>query len=55
MNEKGTEAAAVSGSEIMAYSLPTTMRINRPFIFMIYEEITKVLLFLGRVTNPTEL
>ncbi|KAG8126455.1 hypothetical protein E2320_021562 [Naja naja] len=55
VNEKGTEAAGVTGSEIMAYSLPDTMRINRPFIFMIYEEITKILLFLGRVTNPTEL
>lgn len=55
MDEKGTEAAAVSVSEIMAYSLPDTIRLNRPFIFMIYEDITKNILFLGRVTNPTEL
>ncbi|XP_013925910.1 PREDICTED: protein Z-dependent protease inhibitor [Thamnophis sirtalis] len=54
VNEKGTEAAAVTGSEIMAYALPNTIRINRPFIFMIYEEIAKIVLFLGRVTNPTE-
>ncbi|XP_015683130.1 protein Z-dependent protease inhibitor [Protobothrops mucrosquamatus] len=55
VDEKGTEAAAVSVSEIMAYSLPDTIRLNRPFIFMIYEDITKNILFLGRVTNPTEL
>ncbi|XP_063146341.1 protein Z-dependent protease inhibitor [Candoia aspera] len=55
VDEKGTEAAAVSGSEIMAYSLPDTIRINHPFLFMIYEENTKILLFVGRVTNPTEL
>ncbi|XP_015743924.1 protein Z-dependent protease inhibitor [Python bivittatus] len=55
VNEKGTEVAAVSGSEIMAYSLPDIIRINRPFIFMMYEDNTNVLLFVGRVTNPTEL
>ncbi|XP_008105388.1 protein Z-dependent protease inhibitor [Anolis carolinensis] len=55
VDERGTEAAAVSGSEILAYSLPPTVRVNRPFLFMIYEEILNTLLFMGRVINPTEL
>ncbi|KAH0620398.1 hypothetical protein JD844_020806 [Phrynosoma platyrhinos] len=55
VDEKGTEAAAISGSEIIAYSLPPTVRVNRPFLFMIYEETSNALLFVGRVINPTEL
>ncbi|XP_042310745.1 protein Z-dependent protease inhibitor [Sceloporus undulatus] len=55
VDEKGTEAAAISGSEIIAYSLPSTVRVNRPFLFMIYEETSNALLFMGRVINPTEL
>ncbi|XP_062974070.1 protein Z-dependent protease inhibitor [Elgaria multicarinata webbii] len=55
VDERGTEAAAVSGSEIMAYALPRVIRVNRPFLFMIYEETLKVLLFAGRVINPMEL
>uniref|UniRef100_A0A8C8RXR1 Serpin family A member 10 n=1 Tax=Pelusios castaneus TaxID=367368 RepID=A0A8C8RXR1_9SAUR len=54
VDEKGTEAAAVSGSEITAYSMPPRIKVNRPFLFMIYEEIFKSLLFMGRVVNPTE-
>ncbi|CAM5122916.1 unnamed protein product [Eretmochelys imbricata] len=55
VDEKGTEAAAVSGSEITAYSMPPTIKVNQPFLFMIYEETFKTLLFMGRVVNPTEL
>ncbi|XP_060118312.1 uncharacterized protein LOC132589564 [Heteronotia binoei] len=55
VDEAGTEAAAGTGSEITPYSMPPVIRVNRPFIFMIYEETTNALLFVGRVTNPTEL
>ncbi|KAM9149049.1 protein Z-dependent protease inhibitor [Pangshura tecta] len=55
VDEKGTEAAVASGSEITAYSMPPTIKVNRPFLFMIYEETFKTLLFMGRVVNPTEL
>ncbi|KAJ7345137.1 hypothetical protein JRQ81_001087 [Phrynocephalus forsythii] len=55
VDEIGTEAMAATGSEIMAYSLPPTIRVNRPFLFMIYEETSNALLFVGRVSNPTEL
>nr|XP_028562900.1 protein Z-dependent protease inhibitor [Podarcis muralis] len=55
VDEWGTEAVAASGSEIMAYSLPPVIRVNRPFLFMIYEASINALLFLGRVIDPTEL
>ncbi|KAM9294389.1 protein Z-dependent protease inhibitor [Gastrophryne carolinensis] len=54
VDEFGTEATAVTGAEIIAYSLPHTIRINHPFLFMIFDEKFKALLFIGRVTNPTK-
>ncbi|XP_074145811.1 protein Z-dependent protease inhibitor [Sminthopsis crassicaudata] len=53
VNEKGTEAAAGTMAEIVAYSMPAIIRVDRPFHFMIYEETSKSLLFLGRVINPS--
>ncbi|KAF6132813.1 serpin family A member 10 [Phyllostomus discolor] len=53
VNEKGTEAMAGTVSEIIAYSMPPLIKVNRPFHFMIYEEASRLLLFLGRVVNPT--
>ncbi|XP_045057457.2 protein Z-dependent protease inhibitor [Desmodus rotundus] len=53
VNEKGTEAMAGTLSEIIAYSMPSIIKVDRPFHFMIYEETSRMLLFLGRVVNPT--
>ncbi|XP_008849432.1 protein Z-dependent protease inhibitor isoform X2 [Nannospalax galili] len=55
VDEKGTEAVAGTLSEIVAYSMPPVLKVDRPFHFMIYEETSKMLLFLGRVVNPTAL
>ncbi|XP_032965621.1 protein Z-dependent protease inhibitor isoform X1 [Rhinolophus ferrumequinum] len=55
VNEKGTEAMAGTLSEIIAYSMPSIIKVDRPFHFMIYEENSRMLLFLGRVVNPTVL
>ncbi|XP_053142052.1 protein Z-dependent protease inhibitor [Hemicordylus capensis] len=55
VDEIGTDAAAASGSEIIAYSMPPVIRMNRPFLFMIYEESMHALLFVGRVVDPTAL
>lgn len=52
VDEKGTEAAAGTVSEIVAYSMPPVLKVDRPFHFMIYEEVSRILLFLGRVVNP---
>ncbi|XP_020855927.1 protein Z-dependent protease inhibitor isoform X3 [Phascolarctos cinereus] len=53
VNERGTEAAAGTMSEIVAYSMPPVIKVDHPFHFMIYEETSKSLLFLGRVVNPS--
>lgn len=54
IDEIGTEATAVTGAEMVAYSLPHTIRVNHPFIFMIFDDKFKSLLFIGRVTDPTK-
>ncbi|NWX02811.1 ZPI inhibitor, partial [Caloenas nicobarica] len=54
VDEEGTEAAAASGSEITAFTVPPVVKVDRPFLFMIFEETFKTLLFIGRVVDPTE-
>ncbi|MBN8588990.1 MAG: serpin family protein [Rhodothermia bacterium] len=55
VNEKGTEAAAVTSIGIEVTSMPTTpqMVVNRPFLFVIREKATGTILFLGRIDDPT--
>jgi serpin B len=55
VDEKGTEAAAATAL-LMPESgrpEPTQMTADRPFIFAIAERETGVILFLGRVTDPS--
>ncbi|NXR82780.1 ZPI inhibitor, partial [Pycnonotus jocosus] len=54
VDEEGTEAAAASGSALTAFSMPPVIKVDRPFLFMIFEEAFKTLLFIGRVVDPTE-
>ncbi len=58
VDEEGTEAAAVTAVEV---SLTTsgpgpppgfTMRINRPFVFVIRERTSGALLFMGKIVEP---
>ncbi|XP_048842215.1 alpha-1-antitrypsin homolog isoform X1 [Brienomyrus brachyistius] len=53
VDEKGTEAAAVTTVEIMPMSLPWPMKVDRPFLLLILEESTKSILFMGKITDPT--
>ncbi|NXI30406.1 ZPI inhibitor, partial [Sterrhoptilus dennistouni] len=55
VDEEGTEAAVASGSEITAFTVPPVIKVDRPFLFMIFEETFKTLLFIGRVVDPTEM
>ncbi|XP_077322832.1 alpha-1-antitrypsin-like [Lithobates pipiens] len=52
--EKGTEAAAATGTGFMLASAPPMIVVNNPFVFFISEETTNSILFMGRVINPTE-
>lgn len=52
VNEEGTEAAAATGVLIEATSLPPTFRADHPFVFLIRDNQTGSVLFMGRVANP---
>ena len=49
VNETGTEAAAATAVLMQRTSLPSFFRINRPFLFLIRENSTGTILFLGRI------
>uniref|UniRef100_A0A453HE82 Serpin domain-containing protein n=1 Tax=Aegilops tauschii subsp. strangulata TaxID=200361 RepID=A0A453HE82_AEGTS len=58
LNEEGTEAAAATAAVVMLMSLPLDppMEIDfiadHPFLFVIREDLTGVVLFVGHVVNP---
>lgn len=54
VDEKGTEAAAVTGIEMGVTSMPEyeEFRVNRPFVFVISEKNTGAILFAGKVEKP---
>jgi serine protease inhibitor len=54
-NEEGTEAAAATAVEMKVRSVqlpPPVFRADHPFVFMILEQHTGSVLFLGRVVDP---
>ena len=53
VNEEGTEAAAATGISMGETSVPPSFTANRPFLFLIRDNVTGSILFLGRVTDPT--
>jgi serpin B len=55
VNEEGTEAAAATGTMIRTTAMrPSyTFRADRPFLFLIRDEDSGAILFLGRVADPT--
>lgn len=55
VNEEGTEAAAVTGVEMRATSMPPpplAFTVDRPFVLAIRDDQTGALLFVGQVTDP---
>ncbi len=55
VNEKGTEAAAVTGGFMeMTSTMPQFLIADRPFLFLIRETTTGLILFMGVVNNPAE-
>jgi len=53
IDEEGTEAAAVTVGGIFVTSVPTitTVRIDRPFIFVIRERLSGTVLFMGKIVR----
>jgi serpin B len=56
VDEKGTEAAAATAVIIQDYAMPISkrMNVNKPFVFIIKDNQTGTVLFIGKVVNPTE-
>lgn len=54
VNEEGTEAAAATAAAVMCLSMPIEEDFNadHPFLFFIRHNLTKTILFLGRVASP---
>jgi serpin B len=55
VNEQGTEAAAATGAGIALAAAPVraqTFRADHPFLFLIRDNRSGSILFLGRVSNP---
>jgi len=54
VNEKGTEAAAATGVAAGTLSLPppAMFRADHPFLFLIRDNVTGSILFMGRLANP---
>ncbi len=54
VNEEGTEAAAATGVSMGATSVPARQFVaNHPFVFVLRDNITGSLLFVGRVSDPS--
>ena len=54
VNEKGTEATAVTGFLMTLESAPQPIIADHPFLFVIQDDTTGNILFIGRVINPSE-
>ncbi len=52
VDEKGTEAAAVTVVVIVETSVPPGVYANKPFLFVIRENMTNTVLFIGKMMHP---
>ncbi|KAL0967556.1 hypothetical protein UPYG_G00253740 [Umbra pygmaea] len=49
-----TSSAGNARASIVFASLPPRLTINRPYLFLVYDQVTSSLLLMGRVTDPTK-
>ncbi|WP_299826176.1 serpin family protein [uncultured Pontibacter sp.] len=52
VNEEGTEAAAATSVGMVLTSLPPSIRVDRPFVFLIREKSSNAILFIGKLMQP---
>lgn len=53
MDEKGMEGAAGSGAQTLPMETPRHMKLDRPFLMMIYENFMPSMVFLARIYDPS--
>jgi serpin B len=53
VNEEGTEAAAVTSVGVGLTSVPPAIRMDRPFIFALRENLSGTILFMSVIRHPT--
>ncbi len=51
VNEEGTEAAAATSVGIGVVSAPPSIRVDRPFVFVIRERLSGTILFIGKIAK----
>lgn len=51
IDEVGTEAAAVTNVGIGVVSMPPSMNVDRPYVFVLRERLSGTILFMGKVTD----
>ena len=57
VDEVGVEAAAVTVIGISLTSIPppaVRVVVDRPFMFLIYDTVNNIPVFLGRIADPTQ-
>jgi len=52
MDENGVEGAAVTTVGVGVTSMPLSIVLNKPYLFIIYDKETKTHLFMGKIINP---
>jgi serpin B len=53
VDEEGTEAAAATGVVVGVTSVPVGFQADHPFLFLIRDDLTGSILFMGRVADPS--
>jgi serpin B len=53
VHEEGTEAAAVTSVEMRFTGMPSTVHVDRPFVFAIRENYSGSILFIGKILDPS--
>jgi serine protease inhibitor len=54
VNEEGSEAAAATAFMIQAMCMPPQFVCDSPFLYLIKDNLSGLILFAGRVTDPTK-
>ncbi|XP_030659051.1 serpin A12 [Nomascus leucogenys] len=52
MDERGTEGSAGTGAQTLPMQTPLVVKIDKPYLLLIYSEKIPSVLFLGKIVNP---